>query len=438
MRYKVLFIFILILCLFISCTREDVQVPEGPGDKLTREPYGMDAPHVLQTENFTLWWGDLHHIPDGWPEFLLQALEQSWTVYFDELRFPVPAGLETYRLNVYFTDSFSGGPSFDGGGSKMDLDPEGFPMIMMAEGDVTRISRINARDTAAHEFFHAVQAGTGAYVQCSDCDPGTYMTWWSEGTAVWGANEVVPDLESWSGPRFCGIYAMYPHLALTHHRGVTQTSPLVDWRHYGTWMFARFLSEVVADTNLIRDSWSTAGDEKDPMAVLTRLLENRGLDLPAVFADFAAETVTYYSFEHSDIFRAAVENMARDNPGDNFRWAAIHTGNGILWTVPPSTTLPQHHAFNLIRLENPVSGRLTVAFDGDPAGNLGTPSTFALRLVKETADSHEILTVPVQNFQGSLELDVTNEVAFTLVVAVWDGAHAGEETFGYRYKLQIN
>jgi hypothetical protein len=127
--------------------------------------------------------------------------------------------------------------------------------------------------TAAHEFFHAVQ---GAYDFLEDA-------YFMEGTATWMEDEVYDPIND-------------HHFYLDASPLSNPTIPLdkaAGLRVYGTWIWWRFLSESLADADVVRDIWnradgSAAGPDKYSTQATALELKARGSSFGDAFADFAA------------------------------------------------------------------------------------------------------------------------------------------------------
>ncbi len=137
----------------------------------------------------------------------------------------------------------------------------------------------NLKVTAAHEYFHAVQFG---YDYTED-------DWFLEGSATWAEDEVFGRIDD--NVQYLPYGPMgRPSLVMDQDRGGFEV--------YGAWSFFRFLTErYPAATNglptLVLDLWNRAdsrGDAPDDYSLraVRSVLGARGVDVSAVFADYAA------------------------------------------------------------------------------------------------------------------------------------------------------
>ncbi len=97
----------------------------------------------------------------------------------------------------------------------------------------------NLKVTAAHEFFHAVQA---AYDFFDD-------TWMIEGTATWMEDQVYDNIND---------NRQYLIDSQLHQPGVPLDKGSQCCFQYGEWIWWRFLSESLGDPTIIRDIWERA------------------------------------------------------------------------------------------------------------------------------------------------------------------------------------
>lgn len=132
--------------------------------------------------------------------------------------------------------------------------------------------------TAAHELFHAVQF---AYDYNEDA-------WFMEATAVWAEDEV-----------FDRINDNLQYLPVSPMRQPRQSLDQFGdaLRHYGAWIFFRYLSERFPGEQgrmpvVVREIWERAdgsrtGPDDYSIDAVARALESRGTDLRRVYAQFA-------------------------------------------------------------------------------------------------------------------------------------------------------
>ena len=136
----------------------------------------------------------------------------------------------------------------------------------------------NLQVTAAHEYFHAVQFGYDALED----------SWLMEATATWAEDELYDDVDD--------------NLQYLSESPLKKPGQPLDTfndagAQYGTWIFFRFLTEVLPDEagglpTLVRDVWARAdgaagGPDDYSIQALNSVLSARGTSLPRAFALFA-------------------------------------------------------------------------------------------------------------------------------------------------------
>jgi len=130
--------------------------------------------------------------------------------------------------------------------------------------------------TAAHEFFHAVQA---SYDWFED-------GWFMESTATWMEDEVYDDVNDNLGYLTSGQLGQ-PKVPLDRGGGFAQ---------YGNWIFWRYLSETYGsagseDPTIVRDTWtyadgSAVGPDDYSTQAASQVIADRGSKFRFDFADF--------------------------------------------------------------------------------------------------------------------------------------------------------
>ena len=119
----------------------------------------VDLPNSRSSDNFIVKWNG--NVNSTAIDRLLDSFEDAWTVEIDELGHPAPAGSEQYLFNIYIGDTGGNAPSSYGAAGYFTLDNAYYPMIVVANG--TLESPEYADITAAHDFYHAIQAKTERY-----------------------------------------------------------------------------------------------------------------------------------------------------------------------------------------------------------------------------------------------------------------------------------
>jgi hypothetical protein len=138
----------------------------------------------------------------------------------------------------------------------------------------------NLKVTAAHEFFHAVQA---AYDFFDD-------TWMIEGTATWMEDQVYDNIND---------NRQYLVDSQLHQPGVPLDKGSQCCFQYGEWIWWRFLSESLGDPTIIRDIWERAdgsgttkgdmiaGPDNYSLQAVKNALAARGQKFRTAYGDFA-------------------------------------------------------------------------------------------------------------------------------------------------------
>ncbi len=192
----------------------------------------------------------------------------------------------------------------------------------------------------------------------------------------------------------------------------------------------------MTDWSTIRDSWSSAGPDDDPMDILSSLM---GEDLAPHFADFAAHNATW-DYVHGDEMEEYLDttSMTSDFGSRDRRIVESHgfDGTGAEWTDPPESTLPERYGYNVIRMKSPPEGELTIRFRGDEAGSAGSSATWAVRVVRQLSQRVEYHSMELSESEGTLVLDLLGtERAIYLVPSVTSPAWNQGENFDYQYQF---
>ena len=242
---------------------------------------------------------------DGIPDRVqttLDVLEDVWAVEVDDYGFRPPKSDLTSRnhgpdgrLDVYLADV---GPKLYGycdtddpalGSNVWDVSAYCVFDNDFSRREFGRVHGLDAlRSTAAHEFFHAIQA---AYDWGED--------WWlTEGTAAWIEDEVYDDLNEYD--YFYGGRDAFSHpdVPVDIGRG---------WYRYGAWFFWRFMSEYFSadvghpDTDVIKQIWELAdASEGAPnlssLRATAQVAADHGVPFRDAFATFGAVNAVPASF----------------------------------------------------------------------------------------------------------------------------------------------
>jgi len=347
------------------------RLPSGTAKQM-RDAFGP-VPHARRSANFAVKWGNQGTVPGGTVDTVLAALEVAWQNEIESMELPLPVGADTTLFNIYLYGTGLAVPDF-GFSAFTGIDDEGYPYVVLPPDDLTSPAALDLMQvTTAHEFFHAIQMGIGAY----DAAAGSTGYWYWEATADWMSLQIWPD--SPVARDYLPFYLMAPHVGIESvvFPDAGEFTPIM-LHHYGASLLPVYLSEEVADASLVLDSWTTAGPADDPLAVLGTLLAERDLDLGEVFADFAA-TNAVLDYPDRALIDASMDRARASYPNFDQRVAAhVSPADGSL-VAAPAATLPQAWAYNVIEIERP--GEVDIAIEPDPVGSAGTAARLLTRVV---------------------------------------------------------
>ena len=131
----------------------------------------------------------------------------------------------------------------------------------------------NFKATGAHEYFHAVQF---AYDVGEDA-------WFMEGTATWMEDEVFDEVND-------GLQFLFTS-QLRRPQVPLDLSDTSTGYVYGAWIWFRYLSELLGDPAVIRESWELAdggpgGPDRYSLRAQVRAIQARALRFRWLYADF--------------------------------------------------------------------------------------------------------------------------------------------------------
>jgi hypothetical protein len=278
--------------------------PPEDGQKTIRNSYANMA-NQLESDNFVLWWGNSANPAIDTEEAadLLNSFELAWFSEIDTLGFSAPESTASYKFNVYLGDT--GGPSSLGANGYYFYDDDDWPMIVIAP---ELLGTETGFVTAAHEFFHAIQDSTGAYVYADDA------AWYFEATAVWSEAKVYPGNTEYV--RFIPSLGFLPHLPINFFE-YPDSLDLEEYHHYGASLFIKHLEEVYG-SDLIHASWQENSSDNDPLEVLKTLLEAQGSTLETAFFDFFDRNGTW-DYPDSSAIKEALEASGGYDDADSER-----------------------------------------------------------------------------------------------------------------------
>ena len=348
--------------------------PPSAAGKRARDAFGR-APHARRSASFILKWGDEGAVADETVDALLAMLEVAWQHEIEAMELPLPVGADTWLFNVYLYGTGLAVPDF-GFSAYTGIDDEGYPYVVLPPDDLIAAEAIDLMQvTTAHEFFHAIQMGTGAY----DAAAGSTGYWYWEATADWMSLQIWTD--SPVARDYLPFYLMAPHVGIetVEFPDPDEFSPL-QLHHYGASLLPVYLSDQVADRALVLASWTTAGPADEPLAVLDGLLAERGLDMGEVFADFAATNALLDYPDRALIEESMGKTLAVYPDFDHQVAARLSPADGEV-VAAPAATLPQAWAYNVIEIER--ADEVEVSIEADAVGSAGSPARLVTRLLPD-------------------------------------------------------
>lgn len=226
---------------------------------------------------------------DGVPDFAQQfglVFDQVLKRYRDELGFREPLSDELYhdrsdyggddRFDVYLKNQAGSSDGYLVTEACANTTPTTCAGYMVVENDFDEYSyssdEVAMKILASHEFFHAVQS---AYVR--DLNQS-----FSEGTAVWGTEEVFPETSDFEG--FIRIFFQQSHRPIDD----VPSSPS-DLYPYSTAIWPRFLSERF-DAQIVPQLFDelASGSSASALDALDALLQrDYQSTMPVAFGEFA-------------------------------------------------------------------------------------------------------------------------------------------------------
>jgi MYXO-CTERM domain-containing protein len=403
-------------------TAADPMPPPGVTDLLVRDPFGTNYDDFELSEHFVLKWGSGVDPTRDQINGALDALEDAWTVAFDDMGFDRPSFTNEFRVNVYIGNSGGDTPDISNAAAYVTLDPEGYAYVVVLPDVMAYFDedwgQTYARSVLEHEFHHVVQFGASAYYSQEG-------RWYWEASADWFADHAVPEegLDAQDAFQFL----LLPELSLDYFEP-GDLSTMANIHQYSSSVFLIATTELDdGDWTPFRDSWTQAKGSDVPIDVLDALLPN---GMASAYTDFA-RAMTSYDLS----FGPTVEDWL-DDYGDSSEYhtvtaSADAAGSGSPVEINPSL-FPGAYAFNVIEMRRPEPGSVIITFVGDATGTRSTPSSFDVFAIA----GDTVTDVPLANASGTVEIPDTSELSDLRVVVV---SHPGEsrsdETFPYALTL---
>lgn len=422
---------------FVGVVPRPMPAPPPGAGKAEREALSGVA-SSLASENFVLKWGSSLSVSASDAQAILAAFETSFEVEVGDMAHPQPEGMDDYKFNVYVADSGLRWGSSElgsyGAAGYYTTDPDGWPLIALAPSTVDDPDY--GRSTVAHEFYHAVQHATGSYGYVGDA------AWFWEATASWAEAEVYTDDQYY--PVFLFGFAFLPHYPVNFF-DYYDTGAFTEYYQYGAFIFPRFLSEKVADWELIRDAWVDPGSfDDDPLGRIDELLKaDWDASLADVFPPFAEANVTWdyqdgelyawYLDYYSDYYGAYDESVTAEISG---------TGTDG-WESVAADRLPYRYGTNYVWLERPQQEVALVRFQGAAEGSGGSAATWAVSVGVKGSGGVSFQSMSLADSGDGPAGEVTVEGLLSsqdvvLVVSAWSDARLSGEQFSYSYAVELS
>lgn len=363
-----------------------------------RDAFGT-FPHEASSDHFVMKWGDAVRVDEDDVQSALVALELAWTAEIDVMGHPAPPTTDAYRMNVYVGDSDPAAPDSYGAAGYYNRDPEGFPFLMLAP---STLGSSYEATTTAHEFYHAIQDGTGAYTYSGD------DAWFWEASAMWMEGEVYPDDPDYF--TFLFGFALLPHLSVVYF-DYPDTGSLPEYHQYGAMILPRYCSEVLGEQTIVRDAWIDPGDARTPLEALLLGLGARGYDPAAEIARFAAHMAAY-DFEDGAAMSRSVEGQERAFSSTAEPLAG--TVDGVTDGAVEAAEPVQAYGYEVVAWNHAAEGHFRVTVAGDATSDAGADGSWGFTLVRERADGP--VYDPIEA-GGWLDVDLSSEDRSAWIVA---------------------
>ncbi len=400
------------------------------GAKTTRDDAGTDfgSGYQVQTsDNFALKWKGTK---PAQADHVLASLEESFSHYHDTLGHQLPVGADQYRVNVYAGNA-SSTPAIDFSGGYASLDDGGYAYIVVHDDIVSTVDSVEA--VMAHEYYHSVEFGTNAYTGDS------VSSWYWEAAAEWAVMDLWP--EKTHGYDYVSSFMSTQHAPLFYFGDLFGEGNWALGTHqYGAAVFPLFVAQHYGGASVIVDSWKTAGQEKDPLQVLNRLIPDQ--DIGEVFAEFAAHNAYWDYPAPADQILQELSTWSQEGPADADGW------NRIVATVPVEGTSdwvdiadnakPGAFGYNLIEVSIPEHHEVTFEIEGESTGSMGNAATWGAVVARKTEDTPSYASAQVSDGIGSVQIvSQTGETKVFLAVSAVSGSREMEERFTYRYRVTV-
>lgn len=328
-------------------------------------------PNVVESDHFTVQWGNGASLSDSAANHLLDALEDARQKYLDA-GYAEPFGNPDIKVPFYLANSGSGAPGIDfSGGYTTVCNSYQHAYVALSSIEVSD----STIDVGVHELFHAVQMGSP--------NPYGVDSFYWESTAVWAEDFVQPDLNIYAW--FLPYYTNYTDLALDYETG----SEVGFMHQYAMFIFPTYIDEYSpGGPQALVDVWN--GADGDLETRLETSWTDQGFDT-TFDREFGGFTAYSSVMDYED---QATYNSNRIQP-----WEVLDPGDEVEDETAPSRFGSHYYRFDPDD-EDVDAGRtkIRVSFDGDG------PS-WVVALNRSTDGNTALPTVAISDAEGLVEIE---------------------------------
>lgn len=300
---------------------------------------------IYTSEHFAARWNPGDNVPltASQAQTGLNALEQIWIKYINDIGFEVPYHDSSVKYKVSVNVSDQGWATGAGTGER---DP----------GMWLHYNAFQDKGVLAHEFTHTLQFATRGM---RDSD---YVGWSWESHAEWMRHQYFP------GEVNCAeMLVNYPHL----YYGSTRN-------RYCNWQFWEYLKDKYC-YKVVNDIWAKAKElnesgyrDEDPFTVLARNMNWSQEQLNNEFGEWAMRNATW-DYTNGPVYSQSFGSYDNRSGERRSRVTILEELDpGLRRYVVPEYWAPQRWGYNLVKLEpdNPgVNSTITVTFKGVTQNN---------------------------------------------------------------------
>jgi hypothetical protein len=318
-------------------------------------------------------WGSEHTLTSSQAATILGHFEQAYDDEVIDWELPDPTEVEGTWFNVYIGDSGPEVPSANGNAGYFTLDDSGFPYIVLTVGALADLDYM--KGIIIHEFFHAVQWGTGAFALSWP------QRWYWEATAEWAEGMLQPERHSYF--YWLPWYAIRPTTALDHHSTDDFGGEPPDLHQYGAFIVPWYITDHLDGAEIIRASWREGDAGEDPLDALDTLLGDT--EIEDVLADQAAANLTW-DYTDGELFAWQVAEVAGWYPHRDTRVTTAVADEDDWWVHEDAA--PDSYGYHFVQLPDEAldrvltGGGLAVAVEPDLPPGLPSSLRFRSRLVE--------------------------------------------------------